>query len=521
MLVDRRQARHGLFGQRNLFGEHEVGIRLQRAAAHAALQLVHLRQTQTVRVLDDQRVGVRVVDAAFDDGGGHHHVQLARGEFLHHAFQLLLAHLAVRDAHARFRSRLLHALGGVLDALHPVGHVVHLAMAVQLAADGTAHHVGVPLAHLHLHGPSLVGRGHDQAHFAHAGKRHLHGARDGRSRKREHIDTLAQVLHLLLMPHAEALFLVDDDQAQIVRVHIAREQPVRTHQHLHAAVGKTRQRRLGLSRGAEAAEHFHLHPEGRETVVEGGEMLLRQNGGGAQHHHLLVVLRCLERRAQCHFGLAEAHVAADQSVHGTRGLHVGLDVGNCRQLVGRFLVREGFLHLALPGGIGRIAVALRRRTAGVHVHQVECQLLAGLARLVQRTAPVAGVQPGQAWASAFRTHIAGHPVQLLYWHVQLVVFRVFQQQVVAHHTAHFLADDVLEQRDAVGGMHHIVARLEGEGDLGHVHALAGAQRGRSARVVDAHQGQLRLRDDQAQRHVHVHDVHHAAAQAVGSGIVHV
>ena len=34
--------------------------------------------------------------------------------------------------------------------------------------------------------------------------------------------TFAQVLQLLFVAHAEALFLVDDDQAQVVRVHIAR-----------------------------------------------------------------------------------------------------------------------------------------------------------------------------------------------------------------------------------------------------------------------------------------------------------
>ena len=39
----------------------------------------------------------------------------------------------------------------------------------------------------------------------------------------EHVDGLAQVLHLLLMAHARALLLVDDDQPEIARVDVARQ----------------------------------------------------------------------------------------------------------------------------------------------------------------------------------------------------------------------------------------------------------------------------------------------------------
>jgi hypothetical protein len=41
-------------------------------------------------------------------------------------------------------------------------------------------------------------------------------------------------------------------------------------------------------------------------------MLQREDGGGHQHGHLLAVAHGLERRADRHFRLAEAHIAADQ-----------------------------------------------------------------------------------------------------------------------------------------------------------------------------------------------------------------
>ena len=101
------------------------------------------------------------------------------------------------------------------------------------------------------------------------------------------------------MLHAEALLLVDDDQSQIVRVHIAREQPVRAHKHLHVAFGEALQRCFLLLGRAEAREHFHGDAEGAEAVLEGGVVLLGQNGGRTEHHHLLAVLGALKaaRRA--------------------------------------------------------------------------------------------------------------------------------------------------------------------------------------------------------------------------------
>ena len=63
-------------------------------------------------------------------------------------------------------------------------------------------------------------------------------------------------------------------------------------------------------------------------------------------------------------------------------------------------------------------------------------------------------------------------------------------------------------------MHHVVARFVGKGDLRDVDTAGRTRgRGRPLRVRHAHERQLRLRDDHAERDVHVHDVHHPAAQA--------
>ena len=204
------QACRGLLGKRQLARKHKVRIGLRGRAAHTALELVELRQTQALRVLDDQCVGGRVVDTALHDGRGDEHVDLFGRELDHHVLDLARAHLAVRHAHARLGRGLVHARHGVIDGLDAVGHVVHLTAAAHLQANRRAHHIGVVLPHVHDHGTTPGRRRGDQAHVAHAARGHLHGSRNRRCRKREHVNLLAQVLELLLVLYAKALLLVDD-----------------------------------------------------------------------------------------------------------------------------------------------------------------------------------------------------------------------------------------------------------------------------------------------------------------------
>ena len=70
------QARRRLLGEWQLAREHKVRVGLRGRATHTALELIELRQTQALRILDDQRVGGRVVDTALHDGRGDEHVDL-------------------------------------------------------------------------------------------------------------------------------------------------------------------------------------------------------------------------------------------------------------------------------------------------------------------------------------------------------------------------------------------------------------------------------------------------------------
>ena len=70
--------------------------------------------------------------------------------------------------------------------------------------------------------------------------------------------------------------------------------------------------------------------EAGKPLAQRLQMLEREHGRWREKGDLLAVHHRLERGAHRDFGLAVAHVAAQQPVHRRRRLHVLLDVGNRR-----------------------------------------------------------------------------------------------------------------------------------------------------------------------------------------------
>jgi hypothetical protein len=110
-------------------------------------------------------------------------------------------------------------------------------------------------------------------------------------------------------------------------------------------------------------------------------VLLGQQRGGRQKGHLLAAHDRHEGRAQGDLGLAEAHVAADQAVHGLGAdhvLHHGVDGGRWSAVSSK--PKSGELLVVL-GAVAE-GMALARGAAGVDVEQLGggvAHLLGGLA----------------------------------------------------------------------------------------------------------------------------------------------
>jgi len=91
-----------------------------------------------------------------------------------------------------------------------------LPAAVMFAQACFAHHHVVPLHHIGAHREPVDRRGLDGGEFAQAAHRHLQRARDRRGGEGEDVDVSAQLFQLFLVGDAKPLFLVNDDEAEVL-----------------------------------------------------------------------------------------------------------------------------------------------------------------------------------------------------------------------------------------------------------------------------------------------------------------
>jgi hypothetical protein len=170
------------------------------------------------------------------------------------------------------------------------------------------------------------------------------------------------------MTDAKAVFFVDDHEAKFTEARAVGEQGVRADDNIHGAGRSPRPDVSLLLGGAVATEEFDGDRPAREAVLEAFEVLLSEDGGWREDRDLASAEHALEGGAQGDLGLAEADVAADESVHRRGPFHVGFHVDDRARLIGRLAVREGTLELAHPRVIRILGVGDARlgRASGLH-----------------------------------------------------------------------------------------------------------------------------------------------------------
>ena len=230
--------------------------------------------------------------------------------------------------------------------------VEHLSAAAKLLADGLVDDEIIVLQHVGLHGKPIYGcfiQNGDVPDTAHG---HVQGAGNGGGRQGQHVDVPAELLELFLLCHAEPLLLVHDQQSEVTEFDVLAQKTVGTDDHIHVPPLQSSDGLLLLLGGFEAGEHIHVYRKGAHTAGEGLVVLEGKDGGGNQYRHLLAVGHRLEGGTQSHLGLAVAHVAAEQTVHGGGALHIRLDVLNGGELSRGLLVFKGGLEVPLEIVIG-------------------------------------------------------------------------------------------------------------------------------------------------------------------------
>ena len=329
------------------------------------------------------------------------------------------------------RHQRLQRLEAVLDRLHVVVQEVDLAAALELAQHRFADRARAFIAHEGLDGEAALRRRRDHRQIAQALERHAQGARNRCGGERQHVDLGAHRLDHLLVPDAEAVLLVDHEEAEARELHIGRQQLVRADDDVDGAVFQPGQRGLGFLRRAEARQLGDLDGPLAEAIGDVLEMLLGEQRRRRQDGDLLAAGDGDEGGAQCHLRLAEADVAADEPVHRPRRDHVlddGMDGG---MLVGRFLEAEA-------RGEGLVVVRLEAEreafARGPPCIQRQ-QLGGGVAHLLggapARLFPLAGAEPVQCRLVGADAGVAGDEMQLRDRHRERRLVGVLEVQELA------------------------------------------------------------------------------------------
>ena len=271
---------------------------------------MQLRKAHAVGVLDDEGVDVRDVDAGFDDRGADENLRFALGDGAHDVGELLLVHLPVRHGDGGAVDHFGDLERGALDVVDAVVEIIDLPAALQLAAHGVAEDVPVVLHDEGLHGHAVLRRLLDGRHVADAGEGHVERARNGRGREREHVDIAAELLDVLLVADAEALLLVDDEQAELLELHALLQQLVRADDEIALAGADGLERFAVFRRGLEAAEHADLDRNAEKPLRGRLIMLLGEHRRGHENRGLIAVEHALHDGAERDLGLAVADVSA-------------------------------------------------------------------------------------------------------------------------------------------------------------------------------------------------------------------
>ena len=164
------------------------------------------------------------------------------------------------------------------------------------------------------------------------------------------MDLGAQRLQRLFVLDPEVLLLVDDHEAEVVELHLFRQHRVGADHDLDLAL---LQALAGLGRlggGDQPRKPADPDRPAVEPLGEGREVLARQQRGRADDRDLAACHGHDEGGAERDLGLAEAHVAADQPVHGMTGCQIGEHVADRRKLVVGLLVGEAGAELVEQAG---------------------------------------------------------------------------------------------------------------------------------------------------------------------------
>ena len=273
------------------FLRQQPALRLRRAPADPAAQLVELGDAEAIGVEDHHHRGVRDVDADLDHRRGDEHVELAGAEATHHVVLLAGLHPPVEEAEAQPAQLVLGEAGERLLGrrhLELLGVLDQRADDVGLATGGDLGAHGVPRQRLieRADGTDRLDRRAPRRQLVEDADVEVavHGhRRRARDRRRRHHEDVGHGFAGLVAQggalfDAEAVLLVDDDDAEAMEVDRRLDQGVGADDDVDRAGGEIGEQLLAGVAGDLVGEQLDAQRAIAEEVVGVGDGEVGERG---------------------------------------------------------------------------------------------------------------------------------------------------------------------------------------------------------------------------------------------------
>ena len=459
-----RELAHGIEALCCYLGQHlvaavgEICVAAAVGASHAPAELIQLRESEAVGVLDDEGVDVGDVHARLDDSRADEYVYLVLDKLLPYVGHLVLAHLTVCHGDSSLGEKLLQSVRAGEYALDAVVYVVDLSASAELAHYRLHDRADVVLDDIGLHGVSVLRRLLEHRHIAYAAHRHIERARDRCRGQHEDVHAREALLELFLVSHAEALLLVDYGKSEVLELHAFLYYLVSADEEVYASLRKLLDYLRLLLRRAVAAEQLHIDRKVLKAAQSRLIVLIREDRRRREDSALLAREYALHRRAECDLGLAEADVSAEQSLHRTYALHISLYLGDSGKLVVRLDVGKALLEVVLYLVVGIECEALAFLALRVEGDELVSHVLDSALDVAAGLLPLARAELVQLHAAVVaRTDVLRHHIELSYGYVELVRARVLNGDVVLDNAVEFELANADESPDSVCAVYDEVA----------------------------------------------------------------
>ena len=235
---------------------------------------MEVAETEALRLIDDDGIGIGHIDPILHHGGGEEHVVLLIDKSGQHLLQFLRRHLTMADADTDARHRLPDILRHTLYGAYPIIDHKDLPVARQLSIDRISEHLRAVGGVVGPHGVTIGRRGEDIGEVAGAHERELERPRDRRGGHRQRVHLGAHLPDLLLHRDAKLLLLIDDQQPQVLKFHPLPRQRVGADQYVDLPLRKILQQLRPLLPLPCRIEVIDPHGEVLEPFLKGVVVLV-------------------------------------------------------------------------------------------------------------------------------------------------------------------------------------------------------------------------------------------------------